>query len=77
MNNLGAAFARQGKFAEGRQFERLIATEPENADAHANLGVVLMARGERSAAAREFGEALRIDPNHARAQEGLRPTGGR
>ena len=36
-----------------------------------NLGYFLMQRGERAAAAEQFGEALRIDPESELARRGL------
>ncbi|PYQ97833.1 MAG: hypothetical protein DMF96_13040 [Acidobacteria bacterium] len=67
------AFARQGRLKEAaRQFEHLAAIEPDNADAHTNLGVVFLTEGARDLAAREFRAALQLSPDHALAREGLR-----
>ncbi len=56
-------------------FERMIVVDPENADAHANLGLTLTARGARNRAALAFREALRLDPDHAGARGGLADIG--
>jgi Tfp pilus assembly protein PilF len=69
-------FVRQGKLNQAaRQFERLLATDPDNADAHTNLGVVFLTEGARDLAAREFMAALQTNPDHALARDGLRKVG--
>ena len=47
------------------QFER-------DPDLHCNVGALLQSLGRRDEAAREFQEALEIDPGHARAQQLIR-----
>ena len=47
--------------------ERAVALEPENADAHAVLGYVLLFDGNIDASAAAFDTALRINPSHADA----------
>jgi protein O-mannosyl-transferase len=53
-----------------------LAMKSNGAGAHAALGAILLAKGDRPAAAAEFQEELRIDPQSEVAQEGLaRATG--
>jgi len=67
------AFARQGRLKEAaRQFEHLAAIEPDNADAHTNLGAIFLTQGADARAEREFAAALDISPDHALAREGMR-----
>ncbi|GEM_PF-2091306 len=56
-------------------FERVIALEPESADAHCNRGVVLWQLGHAKAALACFGHALRLNPNHPESLENLRILG--
>jgi Flp pilus assembly protein TadD len=49
--------------------------EPENAAAHMNLGLLHAQQGRMDQAAREFQEALRINPNQREAQDALRALG--
>jgi Tfp pilus assembly protein PilF len=58
-----------------RELEQLLQIDPDNADAHTNLGVVFASQGQQERAAREFAEALRLNPGQAKAREGLRLLG--
>jgi len=60
LNNLGNAFAAQGKFdlAE-REFKKVLSIEPANNDGNYNLGLVLMAEGSPVEAIPHF---LRVRP---------------
>ena len=70
---LGVDLARSGRMPDAaRTFDRLTAIDPDNAEAHTNLGAVLLAQGARERAAQEFRAALEISPDHARARDGLR-----
>jgi hypothetical protein len=50
---------------------------PSHAAAHWRLGMILEARGDLAGARREYGSALRLDPQHADAQAALRALNGR
>jgi Flp pilus assembly protein TadD len=53
-----------------------LAMKPNGAGVHASLGVVLLAKGDRAAAAAEFQEELRLYPQSDVARDGLaRATG--
>ena len=76
--NLAGLFAGQGKLAEAAaQLDRVLEIDPDNSDAHANLGTVLVARGDFTRASREFRAALRMDPRHPAALRGLQMVQGR
>lgn len=66
--NLGLALAQQMKSAEALA---AFAAVVRPADAHSNLGFVLAARGDRTAAAAEYGKALALDPGHKLARAAL------
>jgi len=46
--------------------------DPDNADAHNQLGLVLAAQKRNSSARDEFLKALKINPDHRAARENLR-----
>jgi Flp pilus assembly protein TadD len=72
LNGLGIALVRQGRLAPAAAtFERLIATDPDNADAHSNLGAIYLTEGANALAEREFRAALEINPAHALARQGI------
>jgi hypothetical protein len=50
---------------------------PSHAAAHWRLGMILQARGDVAGARREYGSALRLDPQHADAQAALRALNDR
>jgi Flp pilus assembly protein TadD len=50
--------------------------EPDNAEAHGNLGQALAALGQRDEAIAHFKEALRLNPNHRDAREHLNKLEG-
>ena len=52
-------------------WEHAIRVTPDNARAHANLGVSLAGEGRRAAAMTEYREALRIEPRMAEAHNNL------
>jgi Tfp pilus assembly protein PilF len=54
----------------------LLAIEPDNVDARVNLGLLLIAQHRTAQAEAEFRAALGIDPQNARAAEGLRAVQG-
>jgi tetratricopeptide (TPR) repeat protein len=66
-NNLGMAYMRLRRFEEAkRSFESAVLFDSGNADAYANLGVLLGGYlGKSKEAEAYFTEALRINPNHS------------
>ena len=76
--NLGMAYAANGQFEKGLQtLNNLIAAQPNFADAHLQLGVLFARRqhtGDQEQAAREFREALRLDPGSDVARLALGQT---
>jgi len=55
-----------------RAFEILTALQPNSAEAHYQLGLILRQLDEKERARAEFMKALRIDPNHAGARKILK-----
>jgi len=45
---------------------------PNNADAHNELGVLLASQGKLKAAVLHFEQAVKLDPNNAAARDNLR-----
>jgi Flp pilus assembly protein TadD len=68
LNALGLALAAAGKFADAAAAFRRIAALQPSAAAHYNLGLALLNQQQVEAAEKAFREALRLDPEHARAQ---------
>ena len=57
-----------GKFAEAEAlYRRVLAAQPGLADAHVNLAMILLFRGDLDGAASSCRQGLTIQPNHARA----------
>ena len=52
-------------------YQKALELRPENADAHANLGSVFLAKGRVRDAIAEYRDALRIAPNNVAAQSNL------
>jgi tetratricopeptide (TPR) repeat protein len=68
---LGAVLAKQGRFAEAKQFHRRaarLATHPAD-EAYFNLGLILRAERRYSEAVRCFDRAIKIDPKYSLARE--------
>lgn len=71
-NIIGAEQFKAGNMPEAKiNFERAIATNPANAGAHNNLGVVLWRSGLLDEAAKRLEEAVRLKPDYTDAKEGL------
>src|SRR5208282_2314481 len=51
-----------------KEFNAVVALDPKNADAFANLGVIAFSRGDFQAAARNLQRALAIAPSLAKSQ---------
>jgi arylsulfatase A-like enzyme/Flp pilus assembly protein TadD len=72
LNALGVALADAGRGADAfRVFDRVLALDPENAEAYANLGIVRLRANDAAAARDAFRKALAIDPQFPRAWNGL------
>jgi len=71
-NNRGYAQAKAGQWQEAlASFKEALRLDPDNADAHANLGNVLLMQGQIKEAIAQYEEALRIRPNDAKLRESL------
>jgi tetratricopeptide (TPR) repeat protein len=67
-NLLGSVAVDRGDMAAARRhFETALATKPNSAEIHHNLGVVLRLLGDLPAARRHLEEALRLKPRYAEA----------
>ena len=65
-NNLGIILQEAGKFEESRLcLERVLALQPQNAEAHNNLGNTFKRLGLRDRAERHWSRALALKPNYA------------
>ena len=53
------------------QFQKILETDPRNADAYANWGNALLQKGEVAEAIVHYQKALEIDPNNADAHNDL------
>ena len=61
-----------GRLAEAQAaYEQALAINPDHAEAHNNLGVVLKAQGRLDAAAEAYRRAIVLKPTHAEAQNNL------
>jgi tetratricopeptide (TPR) repeat protein len=70
--NLGKALAEKGLFGEAKEI--LVAVNKDtldDAEAHYNLGVILMREGNASSGMKEFERTLAIAPRHAQALNNL------
>src|ERR1700690_608662 len=52
----------------GKEFEAVLALDPKNADAYANLGVIAFSKGDYRTAAQNLREALAINPSLTKSQ---------
>jgi tetratricopeptide (TPR) repeat protein len=52
----------------GKEFEAILALDPKNADAYANLGVIALLQGDFQTAARNLRKALAISPSLTKSQ---------
>lgn len=61
----GHSLAVQGQYAEARgEFQRAVASDPENAAAWANLGAANAASGKEQEAVESYSRALQLDPKN-------------
>jgi Tfp pilus assembly protein PilF len=71
-DSLADALRIQGKLEEsGAQICGLLARNPENPWTHSSAGMLALQKGDGPAAERHFLAALRLDPEHSEAREGL------
>ncbi|MBC8198731.1 MAG: tetratricopeptide repeat protein [Desulfobacteraceae bacterium] len=71
-NNLGVAFADQGKIAEAiKHYTETLRIRPSYANAHNNIGNALADQGKISEAIKHYIEALRIRPDFAKAHNNI------
>jgi len=71
-SNRSACFMKLGKFSQAlRDGERAVDLDGQWAKARCRVGVAHMALGQREAAKRAFGLALKLDPTSETAREGL------
>lgn len=73
MSYLSLAYSKvPGKMKEAEEvLLKAIKLEPFNADLHANLGLIYIKAGLKKKAQSSFQKALKIDPQHDKAQKGL------
>ena len=75
--SLAGALGALGRLDESlAELGRAIALDPANPEAYHNRGVILEAKGEREAAAREYGTALRYAPDYEPSRHALVRLGG-
>lgn len=71
-NVRAVALMKLGRGAEaGLTLDSALAREPESAITHANMGWTLLEGGDHKKALEHFREALRLDPGHEWAREGI------
>jgi tetratricopeptide (TPR) repeat protein len=71
-DNLADALRLQGRFAESNeQIQALLSKNPENPWTHASAGTLALQKGDVRIGEQHFLEALRLDPEHREAREGL------
>ncbi len=74
-DSLADALRMQGKLEESAaQIRGLLGRNPENPWTHSSAGMLALQRGEVQAAETHFLSALRIEPEHREAREGLLHT---
>jgi tetratricopeptide (TPR) repeat protein len=69
---LGLLLAQQGRIEEAIDRLRVVLSErPEDYEMHFNIGVLLERQGKIAEAIAEYGQALKINPDYAKASERL------
>lgn len=75
--NLGTLLAEQGRRDDAAQhFITVIRHNPGYVPAHVFLGKVWVDQNQKDAAARQFAQALALEPSNSEARESLRALGG-
>jgi Tfp pilus assembly protein PilF len=70
--NSGVFLGDQGRYQEARAcLERAVRLAPANPNAHKNLGVALLALGDRDGARTALAESLRLDPSQTDVRQRL------
>jgi Tfp pilus assembly protein PilF len=65
-NNLGFAYMQTGRAEDAkRHFQQAIDIDPDNADAHFNLGSILTSEHNPDQASQHYAIAARLDPRYA------------
>jgi Tfp pilus assembly protein PilF len=54
-----------------KEYEKILLIQPQNANAHNNLGVILILQGKLDEAIAHFNRAVQIDPNYTDARNNL------
>ena len=68
----GVAYHQAGQLQQAEAaYRQLLTIEPNHADAHNNLGVVLKRRGDLDGAIAEYREAIRLAPHYALPRHNL------
>ena len=76
MDNLGRAYANQGKLDDASaSFREALRNNPGHVDSWLNLGRAQALKGNRDAAVAAFRAALHLQPFNAEAKEQLRRLG--
>jgi tetratricopeptide (TPR) repeat protein len=71
-NNLGTALIVMGRFPEAMEkIQAALQLQPDSAEAHYNLAIVLGRLGRTSAEMAQYEEALRLNPRYAEAHNNL------
>jgi Flp pilus assembly protein TadD len=72
MNNLAVLLTQQKRYEDAIALLQRVATlEPQNEQAHYNLGITYRLSGDKVRAAAEFGAALKLRPDYADASRAL------
>lgn len=73
LGQLAGAHVLKGEYEKGRDlYKRALALDPDFAEAHLNLGVILAHLGDDDSAVREFKEFIRLDVHSPRVERALR-----
>jgi protein O-mannosyl-transferase len=71
-NNLGVALGLKGRTDEAMEnHKKAIRLDPNNAEAHYNLGNILLSQRKNKEAIKEYQNAIRINPKYTKAQINL------
>jgi Tfp pilus assembly protein PilF len=72
INNQGVDLYQKNNYGSARErFEKAVALDPNNADAHYNLGLIYFGDRQLEKAVVQYKKAIAIDPKHANARLNL------